>query len=570
MLDMPTAVTLPALAALLAGAAWPLLARRRRGVEERQRLQQLADAAVEGLLVCRGDDVIASNQALRDLLRLEAAPERLSAVLPEPLLQAARQAGRSVPLEVPDARGQPVPVEVSLRPVVFAGQPHCAIALRDLRDRREAEARVRFMAYHDPLTKLHNRASLQERLEFAIAAASAEGRSFRVLVVNIDRFQRLNGALGTAGGDALLVETGQLIAACLGAQDLVARVSGDEFAVLLADAGPDAATRCAKRIQEAVAKPVTIEGRQVEFSVSIGIACFPGDGETAGDMLAAAQLATAAAKQEGRGRHRYFDRQMQVQRRRRQSLEADLQGAIAHAELELFYQPLFDVAAGQVTGFEALLRWRHPIHGFVSPMEFIPIAEESGLILPIGDWVLQAACREAAQWPADATVAVNLSPAQFRGDVLASVRRALDQSGLPPARLELEVTESLLIEDSARVRQTLQALKALGIAISLDDFGTGYSSLSYLRSFPFSKIKIDRCFIRDVTSNPDSRAIVQAIIGLGHGLGMTITVEGVETEAQFNHVCGQGCDRIQGYLIGKPQCSADAGALLRQRAQQAA
>ncbi len=421
------------------------------------------------------------------------------------------------------------------------------------------------MARHDSLTSLPNRALLRERIEQALTAV-APGTGLALLYLDLDRFKTINDTLGHPVGDELLRRVAERLSACLRSVDTAARLGGDEFAIIQSAVNSPAEVRAlAGRITAAIAQPFDIDGNHVSVFVTLGIAMAPGDGGSSEQLMKNADIALYRAKLEQPGGWRFFDAEMGTQMDARRQLEMDLRFALAEGQLAVFYQPLCDVGTRRVIGFEALLRWHHPVRGLVYPDEFIPIAEETGLIESIGDWVLMRACADAARWPDSLHVAINLSPVQFRsGGLTDAVRKALAQSGLPAWRLELEITEAVLMHNSEGTRKALHELRGLGARIALDDFGTGYSSLSYLRSFPFDKIKIDRSFIRDMTKNEDTRSIVRAIAALGSSLNMTTTAEGVETEEQFALVRSKGCTEAQGYLFSKPQPAAQIDELLEQ------
>jgi diguanylate cyclase (GGDEF)-like protein len=428
----------------------------------------------------------------------------------------------------------------------------------DLRRKSDEVARL---ARHDALTGLPNRTTFHEQLRKAL------GQSVPcVLCIDLDRFKAVNDTFGHPAGDALLVLVAARLRACLRPKDMAARMGGDEFAILLLEQDAAGAESVARRVVDSVGQPYDIDGQGVAIGVSVGIA-FPADGSADADLLMRnADLALYRAKQSGRGTWRFFQRDMEVAAQARRAMEANLRQALADMAFDLHFQPVIRLSDRHVCGFEALLRWNCPGIGPVSPAEFVPLAEECGLIVPIGDWVLQAACREATRWPAGVRIAVNLSPAQFMSTTLvASVAAALAAAGLAPARLELEITETLLLQDSRETLATLHALKALGVSISMDDFGTGYSSLSYLRKFPFDTLKIDQGFVRDLPTRKDCRAIVHAVTGLCRSLGITTVAEGVETEEQLRGVLAEGCDEVQGYLFSRPVPAAEVAALLTAR-----
>ena len=433
----------------------------------------------------------------------------------------------------------------------------------DITEREQAEANIVFMARHDALTRLPNRVLFQERLEQALSLAG-RGTESAVLCLDLDRFKLVNDTLGHLVGDGLLKAAADRLQACLREVDTVARLGGDEFAVIqLGVQQPENAELLASRMIAAFQKPFDIDGHQIMVGISVGVAMAPGDGTSAETLLKNADIALYLAKTEGRGTVRFFEPEMDARIQVRRTLELDLRGAVARDEFELYYQPLINVAAGKITGFEALIRWHHPVRGLVPPMEFISVAEETGAIVEIGEWVLRTACFEAQSWPGEISVAVNLSPVQFRkGNLVASVTAALDVSGLRPDRLELEITESVLLQDTAGTLTALRQLRALGIAVALDDFGTGYSSLSYLRSFPFDKIKIDQSFVRDLVQNKESMSIIRAITGLGHSLCMITTAEGVETLEQLNRLRDEGCTEVQGYLFSQPRPASELPLLI--------
>ena len=438
----------------------------------------------------------------------------------------------------------------------------------DITEQRQQEARIRHLARHDALTELPNRIQFLE--EMASSEAGIErGDKLAVLCIDLDHFKEVNDTLGHAIGDKVLKQVSARLWGSTRENDVLARLGGDEFSLLLRgiDKPADAAA-IAERIIRTMSTPFSIDGHQVVIGASVGIAMAPDDGETTDQLMKNADLALYRAKAEGRSTFHFFERGMDAAIQHRRQTEAGLRLALARNEFRLVYQPLVGLKEDRVTCLEALLRWDHAEKGTIPPNDFIPIAEETGLIVPIGEWVLREACRTAMTWPTDARVAVNLSTVQFKNKKLyETVVAALQESGLPPTRLELEITESLLLAESEPTLQTLHKLRALGVRISMDDFGTGYSSLSYLRSFPFDKIKIDRSFMRDLESKGDSLAIIKAVIGLGHSLGMSTTAEGIETEEQLAAVREQGCNEVQGFLFSPPIDAKAVIDLLKKEAQ---
>jgi diguanylate cyclase (GGDEF)-like protein len=425
----------------------------------------------------------------------------------------------------------------------------------DITERQKAEARIAHLAHHDVLTDLPNRALLRERLEHATAAMRQGGRRLAVLMLDLDRFKEVNDTLGHAVGDALLKAVTQRLRSCVRGSDTIARLGGDEFAIVQRSADPASdSAALANRLLDVVCEPIDIDGHNLVIGTSIGIAIAPDDGDDPDQLLKNADLALYRAKGEGRGTYRFFEPEMDHRMQARRSLERDLRNALAMGQLALHYQPLVNLERDEICGFEALLRWTHPERGNVPPGEFIPIAEETNLIVPIGEWVVRTACAEAARWPEHLKVAVNISPAQFRARNLADVvLGSLAAVGMPPSRLELEITESVMLEDEGAAFTTLTRLHDLGVRIALDDFGTGYSSLSNLRKFPFDKIKIDRSFVSDLSAaNVDALAVVRSVAQLGVSLGMATTAEGVETREQLDAVRAEGCTEMQGYYICAP------------------
>ncbi|MCC0806208.1 EAL domain-containing protein [Methylobacterium sp. W2] len=429
----------------------------------------------------------------------------------------------------------------------------------DIGRRKHAEQQLEHLALHDALTGLPNRVLFRDRLGREMDNVERRGHIFAVLACNLDRFKAVNDSLGHQAGDSLLRKVAERLTATIHEGDTVARLGGDEFAIVLRGLDqPQNASATAQEVIEALKLPFDLDGRSVSVGVSIGIAVGPQDGSDPDQLLKNADIALGRTKAAGRGTFRFCEPAMDAAIAARNVLELDMREAVRLGEFELHYQPIIDLATDTTSGFEALIRWNHPLRGIVSPADFIPLAEETGLVVPLGTWALREACREAAAWPGDLRVAVNVSAVQFTEPGLEHcVVSALAASGLPPNRLELEITESVLIGDVDSVTACLHRLRALGIRIALDDFGTGYSSLSYLRRFPFDKIKIDRSFIREI-ADADTAAIVRAIVGLGERLGASITAEGIEDEAQLTGVRREGCTEAQGYLLSKPLLAAEA------------
>lgn len=433
----------------------------------------------------------------------------------------------------------------------------------DVTERHRTEARIAHMARHDALTDLPNRIEFEARIQAALLRTQ-EGEQAAVLFLDLDRFKQVNDTLGHPIGDALLKIVAGRLRRVVREHDTVARLGGDEFAVVqLGAVQPEGATNLAQRLIDAISAPYEIEGHQIVIGTSVGIAIAPTDGDAVAALLKSADVALYRAKADGRARYRFFEPGMDAAMQARRVLELDLRSALVNGEFELHYQPVVNIATGQVTGFEALLRWHHPARGLVSPADFIPVAEEIGLIVPIGDWVLRQACGDAASWPDDITVAVNLSPVQFKNARLSeTVMLALASSGLPPRRLELEITEGVLLVQHEITLAVLHQLRSLGVRIAMDDFGTGYSSLSYLRSFPFDKIKIDRSFIQNMAQDESSSAIVRAVVGLSGRLGMVTTAEGVETAEQLDGVRAEGCTEVQGFYFSRAKPAREVLAMI--------
>jgi diguanylate cyclase (GGDEF)-like protein len=428
-------------------------------------------------------------------------------------------------------------------------------------DIAERERQITHLAFHDALTGLPNRTLLRQHMALWLPHATL-AKQRALMCLDLDNFKSVNDTLGHPTGDALLCEvTSRLIATC--GDSFVARLGGDEFAVVMDD-DLRSPTTLARDILAAIGQPFLVNGHRIVIGTSVGLAMAPTDGDTPMDLLKNADLALYRAKSDGKANYRYFEAGMDAEAQERRLMEIDLHDALARSEMELHFQPLFGLSQNRVTAFEALLRWNHPTRGSVSPVNFIPVAEETGLIIPIGEWVIREACRIAASWPEDIRVAVNVSPVQFRSNSLNTiVLQALAASGLAPGRLELEITESLFIDNVEGTLASLHSLKAMGVRVALDDFGTGYSSLSYLRAFPFDKIKIDRSFIVDLLSHDGATAIIKSITSLAEALGIETTAEGVENVDQLDILRDQGCSHIQGYYFSRPMPASEIGRLLK-------
>jgi len=449
-------------------------------------------------------------------------------------------------------------------------EPLCLIAvIEDVTEKRAAEEQIAFLAHHDALTGLPNRAQFGRQLEEALQWVG-RGARLAVLFLDLDHFKTVNDTLGHFVGDELLRTVAERLRHCIRDVDQIGRLGGDEFAIVQTAIGhPDDASKLAMRIQDAIKAPYDLSGLQTVVDVSIGIALAPGDATDATELMKRADMALYQAKSEGRSRYRFFEPAMDAAMKARRKLDTELRAAVTNQEFELFYQPVVDVGSNAIVGMEALLRWRHPTAGLVAPAEFVSIAEESGLIIPIGEWVVRQACAEAARWPEHVRIAVNLSPVQFRSPALVpTMINALAMAGISPDRLELEITEDVLLRHNAENLTTLEQLRGIGVRIVMDDFGTGYSSLNYLRRFPFDKVKIDRSFIEDLAANrEEAHAIVQAVVSLATALKVSTTAEGVETPEQLDVVRAAGCTEYQGYLFSKPVPAKEIARLFRSRAR---
>jgi diguanylate cyclase (GGDEF)-like protein len=424
----------------------------------------------------------------------------------------------------------------------------------DITEQRQSEVKIEYMAHHDALTDLPNRVLLNERLEQALSQSVHRQEMLAVHHLDLDQFKAVNDTFGHPAGDKLLKMVADRLRGLTRETDTIARMGGDEFVVVHAPiADPAETTALAQRIIALISQPFDLDGHQVTIGASIGIAVGPSDGLRPDLLLRNADLALYRAKDDGRGTFRFFEPAMDLQMQTRRIMERDLRKALPAGEFELHYQPVVNLASGDISGFEALIRWNHPSKGMISPAAFIPLAEETGFIVPIGEWVIREACATAAKWPGDLSVAVNISAAQFRScGLMQVIVGALATSGLRPSRLEIEITETVLLQNRETTLAVLRQLRELGIRIAMDDFGTGYSSLTYLQCFPFDKIKIDRSFVKDITENAGSLNIVRAVAALARGMGMTATAEGVETREQLDMITSEGCNEMQGFLFSRP------------------
>jgi diguanylate cyclase (GGDEF)-like protein len=535
-------------------AAWMIDHRTR--AESRGHLRELANSTLEGLAVVQDGRIVEANDTLAAMLGRPRA-DLLDQPLPGALLSLPEAAGhgdarRQGRLHQPD--GSALEVEVVVREdIPFPGQ--CVFAFRDLRERREHERRILHLAVHDALTGLPNRARFAQRMEQMLRRAEQQkpGPSMAMLHLGLDRFQEVNDLHGQSGGDALLRGIGRRIARILPPRAFAARLGNDEFGVLLPFTEAVEVFDLITRLERALAEPTYISGGEVSVTASTGVALYPADARGGEELRANADLAMRRAKASPARGLRFYHAEMDAGERHRRRMKEDLRVALGQGQFHLACQVQVDLRSGAPCGHEMLLRWHHPERGLIPPAEFIPLAEETGLILPIGEWALREACALAAANPRLGKVAVNLSAVQFSQPGLPrQVEQALAASGLPPGRLELEITESMLMQDRSRTLPLLEQIKSLGVRVAMDDFGTGYSSLGTLRSFPFDKIKLDRSFMAELDTSPQAVGILRAVIGIGRALDIPVLAEGVETETQLNRLRAEGCDEVQGYLLGRP------------------
>ncbi|TNM64878.1 EAL domain-containing protein [Aliirhizobium smilacinae] len=535
-------------------------------------LRGFANATLEGLAVVREGVIIEANArfpamlGLRDRDVIGRSPDALMVAADGiSLIDVERtRAVEAQPLKAgPLKPGKEAFLEVAVHTIEYRGRQCQVLAVRDLTEKRIAELRVEHMARHDALTDLPNRSLFNEKLEAAIDIAGSADERLAVLALDLDRFKSVNDVFGHAEGDRVLVKVADILRRCAGVTDTPARIGGDEFIILQPGLDqPTAAYLLADRILDTFRQEMNVNFDPKAVGVSIGVSIFPEDGRTADELRNAADMALYNAKFSGRGTAAFYSADMDADLRQRRLLESELRHAALRDQLSLVFQPLFDASNGTCTGYEALMRWHHPDLGQVSPATFIPVAEETGIIVTLGEWALREACRTAASWDDGLAVAVNVSAVQFRfPDLVDTVAAALTDSGLEPHRLELEITETSLIENRDAVLAMLKKLRALGVLIVIDDFGTGYSSLSNLQTFPFDKIKIDRSFIWQMEEDESARAIVKAIIGLGKSLDLPVVAEGIETFGQHRMVIEEGIEQLQGFLLGKPKSAGEVEVL---------
>ncbi|HET6942331.1 MAG TPA: EAL domain-containing protein, partial [Sphingomicrobium sp.] len=515
----------------------------------------LAYPKSEALAGARKLQVALGVMTLLGLLLAAFATWRAAGRITEPLARLDHAAGRL-------ATGEHVKVHVRGEDELA----RLATTFNEMSDKiEERERRITQLAFNDVLTGLPNRTMFQQQLEHVYRTIDDGDSLVALHCLDLDQFKVINDTLGHPAGDTLLIEAGRRIRDVARGQ-FVARLGGDEFVVLQTVSGDrNAIDRLAENLIEAIARPLNIDGNELIPSTSVGIAIAPADGIDGGTLLRNADLALYRAKEAGRGTFAFFEESLNRRAQDRRKLETDLRLALERGEFELFYQPLFDLESNRIGSFEALIRWNHPERGLVSPADFIAVAEETGIIVPMGAWALQEACRQASRWPDDVRVAVNVSPVQFhRGGLNETIMQALALSRLQPNRLEIEITESVFLDGSDQILKLLHSLRSIGVRVALDDFGTGYSSLSYLQSFPFDKIKIDRSFIENILTRPGASAIVAAITELAHALGMETTAEGVEDKAQLAELRSRGCSSVQGFLFAKPMRVRDVEKLFNE------
>jgi diguanylate cyclase (GGDEF)-like protein len=519
-----------------------------------ERLRRLADGAFEGIVIAAQGKIVDANNSFLDLVRATREEVAGRSVEKTILERGYSRNGNDDALLSPFDHGEPIPVEVRSRSL-SDDKDECVYAIRDLRAQRKAEEEIRYLAQHDAQTRLLNRNAFMTRLESMIERADVEQEPIALMFIDLDLFKTVNDVHGHRAGDFVITEVASRLRGLAKVSTLVGRVGGDEFVIALyGGTQPTEAAQFSHNLLESLQAPILFEEHKIEVSASVGISLYPADASKAADLVAFADMALYRAKKGGRGASCFFSRDMDEAVRDRRRLARDLRKGIELGELLLSYQPLAAMADGRVVGFEALVRWQHPSRGLMQPDDFILVAEENGLIIALGNWVLEKACAEAARWERPFRVAVNISALHLQdSNLVTRVHEVLLSTGLSPSRLEIEITESALFLDQARALSNLRRLKALGVRIAMDDFGTGYSSLSTLNAFPFDRIKIDRSFVEDIAKTQQAKMIVRAIVSLGHSLGVPITAEGVETSDQLEFLRKEGCDQVQGFLIGRPE-----------------
>jgi diguanylate cyclase (GGDEF)-like protein len=524
-------------------------------------MRGIADATQDGLAIVHHDRIIEVNARFAQMAGVDAGqmigtpPDRWLAAV-DGLSIVAGRAGAVEACLVDD--GEPArSLEVAAHPLEFRGRECSVLSIRDLTEKKAAQARIEHMARHDALTDLPNRSLFDERLAHGIARGARDGQAVAVLAIDLDRFKAVNDIFGHSAGDQVLCRVAALLKRTVRATDTVARIGGDEFMVLQVGAAqPEGGHALAERIIAEFAREMDTARDPTAVGASIGVAIYPSDADTAEGLRYSADIALYRAKSAGRGTACFFDQDMDSAVKDRRALEQDLRTAVSRGQMHIAYQPLVHTESAEISGYEALLRWTHPERGDVSPEVFVPVAEESGTIVALGEWIMREACRAATQWDEHLVLAVNVSAIQFQVPNLPeTVASILKETGLSPLRLELEITESVLMKDRASALATLKRIKALGVCIVMDDFGTGYSSLSNLQNFPFDKIKIDRSFVAAIEDDAAARSIIRAIVSIGRSLDLAVVAEGVETAAQHRMVLEEGCPQAQGYLFGMPNRS---------------
>lgn len=535
---------------------------------EVSRLQSLADAAIEGIVVVDyGGHIVDANpsflslvsHSMRRLRGQEFARYFQDFPNGQNVTSLSERAAHIDETTLVSAVGEEIPTELFFKCAIVRGEPHNVVIVRDLRERLAAEQRINYLANYDVLTGLGNRQLMMDRLAQSIPTAQAHEQKVILHFLDLDFFKEMNTTIGQHNADQLLKFIAGRLSGSMQGMVTVSRIGADQFCIVQEGvSSAESAELMLERLRRKMSQPFTVAGQQVKVTACVGTAVAPDDADNPSTLLARAEIAMKKAKAIGRGTYCFYEDSVDRAQEERRKLKLDLSGALERGELFLLYQPQFDCETGEPTGFEALVRWEHPTRGLISPVEFIPLAEEAGSIIEIGAWILEEACREAASWNNPLRIAINLSPVQFlEGNLGDLVRDVLHKYHLAPSRLELEITEGVLIEDEKHALEMLRDLKNLGVLLAMDDFGTGYSSLSYLRQFPFDKLKIDRSFIMNLQSDPQALGIVKGMIGLAHGLDIPVLAEGVETESQLAMLRLEHGDEVQGFFTGKPKSITD-------------